>query len=100
MVTRCGAEGAEIADGAALWTKAKSDISAADYTDFYRSMAGQFDEPALTIHFRAEGRHEYTALAFIPGSIMFLLTEEGEEMDDAEWHEEERELAERGPTPR
>ena len=73
IVDKPGAEGAEIADGAALWTKAKSDISAADYTDFYRSMAGQFDEPALTIHFRAEGRHEYTALAFIPGSRPFDL---------------------------
>ena len=31
-------------------------------------MAGQFDEPALTVHFRAEGRHEYTTLAFVPGS--------------------------------
>jgi F0F1-type ATP synthase assembly protein I len=38
-------------------------------------------------------------VAFIPGSIMFLLTEEGEELDDAEWHEEERQFAERGPTP-
>ena len=45
----------------------------ADYTDFYRSIAGQFDEPALTMHFRAEGRHEYTALAFVPGSRPFDL---------------------------
>ncbi|MDB5641748.1 MAG: heat shock protein Hsp90, partial [Hyphomicrobiales bacterium] len=29
---------------------------------------GQYDEPALTVHWRAEGRHEYTVLAFIPGS--------------------------------
>ena len=34
---------------------------------------GQFDEPALTVHFRAEGRHEYTALAFVPGSRPFDL---------------------------
>ena len=40
---------------------------AEDYTDFYRSVAGQFDEPALTVHFRAEGRHEYTALALRAG---------------------------------
>ena len=61
-----GGEPAEVADGSALWTKPKSEISAEDYTDFYRSVAGQFDEPALTIHFRAEGRQEYTALTFIP----------------------------------
>ena len=61
-------EAAEIADGAALWTRPKTDIAAADYTDFYRGLAGQFDEPALTIHYRAEGRQEYTVLAFVPGS--------------------------------
>ncbi len=51
----------------------RSDISAADYTDFYRSIAGQFDEPALTVHFRAEGRHEFTVLLFVPGSRPFDL---------------------------
>jgi molecular chaperone HtpG len=73
IVEKPGAEPSEVADGAALWTKPKSDITAADYTDFYRSVAGQFDEPALTIHFRAEGRHEYTTLAFVPGSRPFDL---------------------------
>jgi molecular chaperone HtpG len=73
IVEKPGAEPSELADGAALWAKPKSDISTADYTDFYRSLAGQLDEPALTIHFRAEGRHEYTALAFIPGSRPFDL---------------------------
>jgi molecular chaperone HtpG len=73
IVDKPGGEPSEVADGAALWTKSKSDISSADYTDFYRSVAGQFDEPALTVHFRAEGRHEYTALAFVPGSRPFEL---------------------------
>ncbi len=73
IIEKPGAEPAEVADGAALWTKPRSEISAADYTDFYRSVAGQFDEPALTVHFRAEGRHEYTALAFVPGSRPFDL---------------------------
>src|SRR5215472_11778851 len=73
FVEKPGAEPSELADGAALWAKPKSDISAADYTDFYRSLAGQLDEPDVTIHFRAEGRQEYTALAFIPGSRPFDL---------------------------
>ena len=73
IIEKPGAAPTEVADGAALWTKPKSDIKAADYTDFYRSIAGQFDEPALTVHFRAEGRHEYTTLAFIPGSRPFDL---------------------------
>ncbi|CAD7340576.1 molecular chaperone HtpG [Sphingomonadales bacterium 56] len=60
------ADAEQIADGAALWTKPKSEISAEEYTDFYRSVAGQFDQPALTLHYRAEGLHEYSVLAFIP----------------------------------
>ena len=31
------------------------------------------DEPDLTVHFRAEGRQEYTLLAFVPGSRPFDL---------------------------
>jgi len=73
IVDKPGAEPAEITDGAALWAKPKAEITAADYTDFYRSIAGQFDEPALTIHFRAEGRQDYTTLLFVPGSRPFDL---------------------------
>jgi molecular chaperone HtpG len=73
IVEKPGAAPAEITDGAALWAKPKSEVSAADYTDFYRSIAGQFDEPALTIHFHAEGRQDYTTLLFVPGSRPFDL---------------------------
>ena len=73
IMEKPGAELAEITDGAALWAKPKSAITAADYTDFYRSIAGQFDEPAHTIHFHAEGRHDYTSLFFVPGSRPFDL---------------------------
>ena len=68
-----GAEPQEVADGAALWVKPRAEIKPEEYTDFYRSVAGQFDEPALTVHFRAEGRHEYTVLGFVPGSKPFDL---------------------------
>ena len=63
----------EIADGAALWTKPKSEISEDDYADFYRTAAGQFDKPALTIHYRAEGRQDYSVLAFVPETKPFDL---------------------------
>jgi molecular chaperone HtpG len=73
ILEKPGAEPAEIADGAALWTKPKSEISEDDYADFYQGVAGQFDKPAMTIHYRAEGRHEYSVLAFVPGSRPFDL---------------------------
>ncbi|MGC1776508.1 MAG: molecular chaperone HtpG [Xanthobacteraceae bacterium] len=73
IVDKPGAEPAEITDGAALWTKPKADIAAADYTDFYRGIALAFDEPVHTIYFRAEGRQDYTALLFSPGTRPFDL---------------------------
>ena len=73
IVEKPGAEPQEVADGAALWVKPRAEIKPEEYTDFYRSVAGQFDEPALTVHFRAEGRHEYTVLGFVPGSKPFDL---------------------------
>ncbi len=73
IVEKAGSAPAEISDGAALWAKPKAEIGAADYTDFYRSIAGQFDEPIATIHYRAEGRQDYTTLLFIPGARPFDL---------------------------
>jgi len=73
IVEKPGEEATQLTDGTALWTKSKNDITEEEYTDFYRSVSGQYDEPALTVHFRAEGRHEYSALAFVPGSQPFDL---------------------------
>ena len=46
IIEKPGEAAAEIADGAALWTRPKSEIKPEDYADFYRSVAGQYDEPA------------------------------------------------------
>lgn len=73
LIEKPGAEPVEVGSGVALWTRSKSEITAEEYTEFYRSFAGQYDEPALTIHARAEGRHEYTMLLFVPGSKPFDL---------------------------
>ncbi|MEZ5784371.1 MAG: molecular chaperone HtpG [Rhizobiaceae bacterium] len=73
LIEKPEAERREVADGTALWVKAKGDIKPEDYTEFYRGVSGQYDEPAATVHFRAEGRHEYNTLAFIPGSRPFDL---------------------------
>lgn len=62
-----------LSDGGALWTKSKSDVSDEEYKEFYGHVSGQFDEPARTIHYRAEGRQEYTVLSFIPSMKPFDL---------------------------
>lgn len=77
LIEEPGKEPRRIADGAALWTKPKSEITEEQYTDFYRQLSGAFDTPALTAHWRAEGRTEYTVLAFVPGSRPFDLFEPG-----------------------
>ncbi|MEJ8574787.1 molecular chaperone HtpG [Microbaculum marinum] len=61
----------EIADGGALWLKPKSELSDEDYTEFYRHIAGAWDEPALTVHYAAEGRQTYRVLMFVPSEKPF-----------------------------
>lgn len=73
LIEKPGSEARDIADGTALWVKPKSEIKPEEYTDFYRGVASQYDVPAATIHFRAEGRQEYSVLAFVPGSRPFDL---------------------------
>ncbi len=75
LVEEPGKEPRRVADGVALWTKPKSEITPEEYTDFYRQLSGAFDEPALVAHWRAEGRTEYTVLAFVPGARPFDLFE-------------------------
>ena len=73
VVEKPGEDAKPVSNGAALWAKPKGDITAEAYAEFYRGLGGHFDEPALTIHYRAEGRHEYNVLAFVPGSKPFDL---------------------------
>lgn len=49
-----------------LWTKAKSEVSDEDYAEFYKHLAHDWNEPLDTIHFKAEGTLEYSALLFVP----------------------------------
>ena len=50
----------------ALWMRPKSEISAEQYTEFYRHLTGGFDEPLMTAHWKAEGKIEFTGLLYIP----------------------------------
>ncbi|MDB5650184.1 MAG: molecular chaperone HtpG [Hyphomicrobiales bacterium] len=68
LLDKPDSEPRRISEGTAIWARPKSEITPELYDEFYRGLAGQFDSPALTVHWRAEGRHEYTVLAFVPGS--------------------------------
>ncbi len=57
----------------AIWTRSKSEITDAQYTEFYHHVAHAFDDPWERMHFKAEGMIEYTGLLFIPASKPFDL---------------------------
>ena len=44
----------------------RSEITPEQYKEFYHHVAHAFDEPWLTLHWRAEGKIEYTGLLFVP----------------------------------
>ncbi len=59
--------------GSALWTRPKAEVTADQYKEFYHHVAHAFDEPWQTLHYRAEGQIEYSALLFIPSQKPFDL---------------------------
>jgi molecular chaperone HtpG len=65
----------QINSASALWQRPKSELSAEDYKQAYKSIAGAFDDPAMTLHYRAEGRQSYAVLLFAPSAKPFDLFE-------------------------
>jgi molecular chaperone HtpG len=65
----------QINSASALWQRPKSELTPEDYTQAYKSIAGAFDEPAMTLHYRAEGRQSYAVLLFAPSAKPFDLFE-------------------------
>ncbi|HEY3792732.1 MAG TPA: molecular chaperone HtpG, partial [Bradyrhizobium sp.] len=65
----------QINSASALWQRPKSELTAEDYKQAYKSIAGAFDDPAMTLHYRAEGRQSYAVLLFAPSTKPFDLFE-------------------------
>src|ERR1700709_1511251 len=65
----------QINSASALWQRSKSELKPEDYTQAYKAIAGAFDEPAMTLHYRAEGRQSYAVLLFAPSTKPFDLFE-------------------------
>jgi molecular chaperone HtpG len=63
----------QINAASALWQRSKSELKAEDYTQAYRSITGMFDEPAMTLHYRAEGRQSHAVLLFASSTAPFDL---------------------------
>jgi len=64
MVT--GDEWETVNQAAALWTRAKKDITQEQYDEFYKQISYDSQAPLASTHNRVEGSTEYTQLLFIP----------------------------------
>ena len=58
---------------AALWTRPKSDVTDAQYQDFYKQLSYDSEPPLAYTHNRVEGRSEYTQLLYIPAKAPYDL---------------------------
>ncbi len=68
-----GAKRETLNAASALWTRPKSEITELQYKEFYRHVAHSFDDPWMTLHYRAEGKLDYSALLFVPSHRPFDL---------------------------
>lgn len=57
----------------ALWTRTPSEIDDDEYSEFYKTVSYDFDEPLTWAHNRVEGRVQYTQLLYIPKKAPFDL---------------------------
>lgn len=50
----------------AIWLRSKNDVTAEEYSEFYKHISHDFTDPAEVIHYNAEGAIEFKALLFVP----------------------------------
>ncbi len=55
----------------ALWTRSKGEISDEEYTEFYKHVAHDYQEPLAHVHNKVEGTNSYTSLFYIPKHAPF-----------------------------
>ncbi len=74
IVLELGEAGEETVNNAsALWMRHKSEITSEQYKEFYHHISKNFDDPWMTLHFKAEGNIEYTGLLYIPSEMPYDL---------------------------
>ncbi|QWT17357.1 molecular chaperone HtpG [Collinsella sp. zg1085] len=56
-----------------IWKKRSSDVSEEEYNEFYKASFHDWENPARSISFHAEGSLEYDALLYIPAKAPFDL---------------------------
>ena len=59
--------------GSALWTRNRDEISDEQYSEFYKHVSHDFQEPLARLHSRVEGSNEFTLLLYLPAHAPFDL---------------------------
>ncbi len=63
----------QINSASAIWMRARSEVTPEQHKEFFGILSHSTEAPALTIHYRAEGRQEYNVLLYVPGERPFDL---------------------------
>ena len=61
----------QVNSASALWKRAKSELKAEDYNNFYKTISHDSQDPLHYVHTHAEGTQEYTTLFYVPQQTPF-----------------------------
>ena len=65
-----------------IWTKNPSQVTKEEYAEFYKSLTNDHDEYADVLHFKVEGKLEFTCLLFVPKQAPYDLFQNKKEECD------------------
>lgn len=63
----------QVNQATALWTRPRAEITDEEYTEFYKHVAHDFEDPMTWSHHKVEGKTDYTGLLYLPKRAPFDL---------------------------
>ena len=63
----------QVNQATALWTRPRTEITDDEYTEFYKHVAHDFEDPMTWSHHKVEGKSEYTGLLYVPARAPYDL---------------------------
>ena len=63
----------QVNQATALWTRPRTEITDEEYTEFYKHVAHDFEDPMTRSHHKVEGKSEYTGLLYVPARAPYDL---------------------------
>ena len=63
----------QVNQATALWTRPRTEITDEEYTEFYKHVAHDFEDPMTWSHHKVEGKTDYTGLLYLPKRAPFDL---------------------------